>query len=374
MRTAPMFTLLSLAQITLLVACGTEPAQRVLAPSADVAARSQHGDDGDGQDDERPRFGDWSAPVNLGPPINTPVADGNPVLAPDGLSLYYDSDRTDLPGALGARDIWVARRACTDHLDPQCAWQTPVNLGPRINTPYVDGSPEISDDGHLLFFLSHTTREDCPLDPVEPDPTRPCDEDIYVSWRSDPTDDLAWSEPVRLGPEVNTAVGEGEPDYLRNAEPGRGNLYFSRAVGGTARGFDIYYARLRITRRGHPSGVVVEVLDPAVPVGALNVPDALDGGVTIRADGRELFFQSGAQRPQQGRVGGLDMWTSTRRNPHDPWSEPVNLGAPLNSPRADLAPSLSHDGRTLVFTSNRQGPTTSVGWDIYMSTRTPSGR
>ena len=313
---------------------------------------------------------EWSPPVNLGPPINTPVTDGNAVLSPDGLSLYYDSDRTDLPGALGARDIWVSRRDCTDALDPQCAWQTPVNLGPLINTPYVDGAPEISDDGHLLFFASHTIREDCPLDPTRPDPTRPCDADIYVSWRSDPADDLGWRPPVRLGPEVNAGGGNSEPDYLPNAEPGRGNLYFSRNISGTALGFDIYYVSIRVTRRGNPSGIEVDALGQAVPVTELNLPSALDGGVTIRADGRELFFQSSLQRPG---LGAVDLWTSTRRSPRDLWSQPVNLGVPLNSIRVDVAPSLSHDGRTLLFTSNRQGPPTVVGWDIYMSTRTPSG-
>lgn len=65
---------------------------------------------------------EWSEPVNLGPPISVPfVNDANPTFSPDGLSLYYDSERTDLPGAQGALDTWVSRRACTDVLNPERA-------------------------------------------------------------------------------------------------------------------------------------------------------------------------------------------------------------------------------------------------------------
>jgi hypothetical protein len=116
----------------------------------------------------------WSEPVKLGPAINVPrVADGNAELSADGLSLYFDSDRTDLPGARGGRDIWISRRACTDWLNPECEWQTPVNAGPNLNSPYVEGLPTLSDDGHLLFFLSHGTRANCAAEENEADPLRP---------------------------------------------------------------------------------------------------------------------------------------------------------------------------------------------------------
>ena len=61
----------------------------------------------------------------------------------------------------------------------------------------------------------------------------------------------------------------------------------------------------------------------------------------------------------------------TRRSVHDSWSPPTNLGAPLNSTAAGQQPSLSSDGRTLVFASSRAGGF--GGADIWISTRTPSG-
>jgi hypothetical protein len=350
----------TLAMLVVAAGCGTDADELPLEPLFHSFANAE-----------------WSEPVNLGPPINVPlVTDGNAKLSPDELSLYYDSDRTDLPGAQGARDIWVSRRACTDALNPECAWQTPVNLGPPINTPFVEGAVDLSHDGHLLFFLSHKARPNCPADPAAPDPTRPCDADIFVSWRADPNGDLGWGPPAALPPSVNTGAEDNSPVYVAVGEPGRGNLYFNRAPFGTPF-HDIYSVPIRVISRGAGSGPVVETLGPVVALTELNVPDALDGGVTVRPDGREIFFTSSAQRP--GGLGALDVWTSTRRSPREPWGTPRNVTA-LNHRMADQAGGLSHDGLTLLLTSNRDGPggpgctamglPGSCGWDIYMSTRT----
>jgi hypothetical protein len=94
----------------------------------------------------QPRYSNWSEPVNLGPLINTAFNDQHPALSKDGLSLYITSNR---PGGYGADDIWVSQRASVD--DP---WGPPQNLGPTINTGAVEFSPAFSRDGHWLFFHS----------------------------------------------------------------------------------------------------------------------------------------------------------------------------------------------------------------------------
>src|SRR6059036_3507929 len=90
---------------------------------------------------------EWSEPVDLGPPINTPSADQSPALSPDGLSLYFASDRT---GGLGGVDLWVSRRA-----SDRSPWGTPANLGPGINSSGIESGPNLSRDRHLLFFQSN---------------------------------------------------------------------------------------------------------------------------------------------------------------------------------------------------------------------------
>jgi hypothetical protein len=233
----------------------------------------------------------------------------------------------------------------------------------------------MSADGHLLFFLSHGTRPDCPFEDNEPDPTRPCDADVLVSWRANPTDDFDWGPPVRLPPPVNTSDEDNIEAFVSVGEAGRGNLYFDRVPTGTAQ-FDMYYVPIRITARGVSSGPIVQVLGSVAAIDEINLPNALDLLGSVRRDGRELFFTStAAARP--GGQGAIDIFTSTRRSPHDPWAPPTNV-TEVNSIRADVSAKLSHDGTSLLFTSNREMPNApcvaaglpgNCGWDIYMSTR-----
>jgi hypothetical protein len=217
-----------------------------------------------------------------------------------------------------------------------------VNLS-TLNSTAADAAPALSIDGHLLFFHSYRSGGQG-------------GSDIYVSRRADPKDDLGWGAPQPLGGGVNTAANESAPIYAPGAEAGPANVYFTRGAGAEAQ--DLYYAAT--TRDG-------ETLAPAEYAGGLSVPAANDAAPTVRTDGREILFHRGAPA---GGLGQADLWASTRRSAHDPWSEPENL-AVLNSPAFDLQPSLSRDGRTLVFTSNRAG-----GFgrqDIWMSTRAPGG-
>jgi hypothetical protein len=308
---------------------------------------------------------DWSTPMSIGAPINVPgITESNPVISADELSLYFDSDRTDL-GTEGARDIFVARRACRD-----CPWQTPINLGGTINTSYVDGSPALSDDGHFLFFISHAPTTDCAVDPTHPpaDPTRPCLEDIYVSVRKDPKDDLGWSVPVRLGSAVNGPGAEGEPEFQRNADEGGTNLYFTRVtIPGSPNSRAIFRVGIRLRGVGADGAPDVELTGSAEPVPELDLLNVGEFGMTMRSDGKELYYYVSAA---PGGVGALDLMVTTRQNAHAAWSTPVNVGIPLNSIRADEAPSISHDGRTLYFASARQGPPSR---DIWVVRRTVGG-
>src|SRR6266513_1824629 len=77
--------------------------------------------------DDPPRFSDWSAPVNLGPPVNTPFIDQATSISKDGLSLYFHCG--NCPGNIGGADIFVSQRASVG--DP---WGAPQSLGPTINT------------------------------------------------------------------------------------------------------------------------------------------------------------------------------------------------------------------------------------------------
>ena len=277
---------------------------------------------------------EWSAPVNIGAPVNSPATESNAAFSPDELAIYFTSNR---PGTLGPTDIWVTERACLD-----CPWQPPVNLA-VVNTVGSEAGPRISNDGHLLFFQSDK-------------PGGQGSFDIYVSRRSDKSDNFSWGEPKALGSGVNTAAVEQAAVYQQNAEGGHGNLYFNRGAA-LAQG-DIYHAA--VTRDG-------ETLGDAVLVPELTDPAAFDQHVTLRNDSREVFIAS----TRVGGFGGFDLWTSTRQSPTDAWSPILNAGPPLSTTFNDMQPSLTSDGRTMLFTSNR--PDGLGANDLWVSRRTPSG-
>ena len=100
--------------------------------------------------------------AELVPNVNSMVDDGQPNLSRDGLELYFYSARTDLPGAQGGNDIYVATRVGTS--DP---WSTPINLGHAVNSSASETRPSLSWDGTTLYFGS----------------TRAGSSDIYVTTR-----------------------------------------------------------------------------------------------------------------------------------------------------------------------------------------------
>ncbi len=210
-----------------------------------------------------PRYSDWSTPVNLGPVINTAFNDQHPALSKDALSLYFTSNR---PGGFGADDLWVSQRASAD--DP---WGAPQNLGAIINTGAVEFAPAFSRDGHWLFFHSDrpggfggvdiwaSYREhmvddfgwqspinlgagvNSPYDDAGPtyfqdDDTgvvtlyftslnRP--EGLWVSTRETTLD--SWTTPVNVGPSVNTTSFDGAPALSSDGET---LLFYSNRPGG----------------------------------------------------------------------------------------------------------------------------------------------
>jgi hypothetical protein len=313
----------SLTTLALVVGCGQDSGDLPSQPSPMLTAHgsSEH-------------WSAWSEPVNLGKPVNTEFREINPSLSADGLSLYFVSNR---PGGFGGNDIWVSRRESR-----RAAWEPPVNLGATINTAFDDGGVSLGDNGRLLFFNSNR-------------PGGFGNADLYVARRVDKKDDLGWEPPVNLGPNVNTTEGERGPDYFAGAGGMPATLYFNRG-NLAAQQADLYAAP--ITRDGEPLAAAELLAD-------ISAPGANDAGQSVAADGREIFFWSN----RAGTSGFSDVWVSTRRTVHDKWSPPQNPGSPLNTPFAEERPSISRDGRTLLFDSERSG-SVAGSQDIWMSTRT----
>ena len=125
----------------------------------------------------------WRTPEPLGKPVNTSYWEGGACISPDGNTLYFTSERK---GGLGNSDIWVAKRKS------KTEWDTPVNLGSEINTPYDEAGLFLAPDGKTLFFCSNG----------------PNSMGSYDIFRTIYQDDK-WSKPENLGYPINTTKRDG---------------------------------------------------------------------------------------------------------------------------------------------------------------------
>jgi hypothetical protein len=284
------------------------------------------------------RFSDWSAPKNIGPPINTQWDDNVPVLSNDEKTLYFTSNR---PGSInGSEDIWVSQRQ-----NKKAPWGEPKNLGLGINTPYTDRMRSITADGRIILFQSDR-------------PGGNGGTDLWAIVRKRPNDDLGWSRPVNLGPVINTQYNELAAKYLFDERHRNGNLFFSSGRPGGFGGPDIYESE--ITDSGFASPVNIFELNSA----------SFEVCFWVRDDGLEIIFTS--NRPNlTGDTSLYDLWTSTRSSVYDNWSTPVSLGPTINSEGyVDANPMLASGDRALYFASARPNEHGPVGnMDIYFSER-----
>jgi len=89
----------------------------------------------------------WQVPEPFAA-LNTEYDDLGPAFSPDGRAIYFYSDR---PGGEGGYDLWVSR--LSEAGDP--GWREPTNLGPAVNTGYNEYGPALSPDGISLYFASN---------------------------------------------------------------------------------------------------------------------------------------------------------------------------------------------------------------------------
>ena len=273
-------------------------------------------------------FGEWSSPINVGPPVNTEYNDTYAILSRDELTMYFTSDR---PGGLGGDDLWFTTRASLD--DP---WADPQNMS-ALNTSAADSLAVLSSDEHVMFF--HSTR-----------PGGCGAGDIWMTRRHNRRSQ-EWNPPVNLGCVVNTAATEIAPAFFENPETEQVTLFYGSNRPGS-QVFDVYASPVGEDRYFGP-GVLVPEFSSA----------GRDTRIFIRRDGLEAFITS----DRTGGQGLIDIWTSTRDTLSDTWSTPVDLSSPVNSASDDGSPWLSRDGTTLYFFSTRV-----LGYgqrDIWYTTR-----
>jgi len=151
-------------------------------------------------------------------------------------------------------------------------------------------------------------------------------------------------EPVNMGPEINSAYR----DYFPALTADGSTLIFSRVIDSNEDFF--------LSERNAAGGW--SIAKPMSPV--INTQKYNEGAQSVSPDGMYLFF-TGCNRPEG--AGSCDIYVSHKKGRD--WDTPFNLGAAVNSPHWDSQPSVSPDGNTLYFVSNRPGGL--GGYDIWKS-------
>ncbi|WP_394420506.1 TolB family protein [Tenacibaculum mesophilum] len=145
--------------------------------------------------------------------------DLEPFLSPDGLKLFFASNRKNNTSGEVKKDmdIWYVTRESFSH-----DWSKPINIGSPVNTPADEFYPSVTKKGDLFFTAEYENSKG--------------KEDIYVSRLINGV----YSKPVSLGPGVNSEKYEFNafvaPDesfiiftsYGRKDDLGRGDLYISK--------------------------------------------------------------------------------------------------------------------------------------------------
>jgi len=206
-----------------------------------------------------------------------------------------------------------------------------VNLGPNVNSKYADTHPVISPDGRTLFFA----RQESPQNVGGAnDP-----QDVWYSTLANAST-KAWNPAKNIGPPINT--------------PGPNGLASVSSDGNSAVLINVYkedgsldpkgLSLSRRTKNGWTKPQRIEIDDFYN-----DDPEHVD--YFLGTSGKVLLM---AVDRKDGK-GQQDLYVTMRKPDGKTWSRPVNLGPSINTKKAEFAPFLAADGKTLYFASEGHG-------------------
>lgn len=263
-------------------------------------------------------------PINLGKGVNTKYPEYYPAMTADGQTLLFtrrlESNKT--PTGLN-EDFFVSYKL------PDSTWGKARHLGSPINSLANEGAPTLSADGQVLIFTA------CDLmGSYGPGRSGIGSCDLFLSQLVG----NKWSKPFNLGPGVNTRNWESQPSL---ASDGR-TLYFVRGIRNRKGGknYDIWVATLQDNGTfgdAHPLSNVINT-------------SGREESVFIAADGMTLYFASDGHPG----MGGTDLFMS-KKDSDGNWTEPINLGYPINTSADESSILVEPNGEIAIFASDIKG-------------------
>ena len=222
----------------------------------------------------------------------------------------------------------------------------PVNMGDAINSEFPEYFPSLSVDGSVLVMTRRI-----PVVPPITDPRNPNvdQEDFYISYFRDG----AWTPAENMGAPINNKLNQGAQNISAD-----GRYLFYTSCDDDENGYgscDLYY-----------SIKIGNVWSNPENCGTIINSGDWESQPSVSADGRNLFFSSA----RSGTVGSYDLWMASIGD-DGYWEEPVNLGKTINTPYSEQCPFIHPDGTTLYFSS--EGHPGMGGSDIFYSKRDENG-
>lgn len=266
-------------------------------------------------------------PINLGSAINSEWDEYLASITADDSILIYTVKRpkdknTVCAFCLNEEDLYFTVK------DGKGVWKMREAIGAPVKTGYNEGAQSVSPDGNYLLYTM------CDADFG----MGSCD--LYWSKKIG----RKWSRPRNFGAPVNSSAWESQPSMASDGK----TIYFVSSRPGGFGGKDIW----KTTMISEGAFTAPENLGPMI-----NTPED-DAAPFIHSDGRTLYFAS------NGRVGmgGYDLYYSVLQ-PDGTWSEPKNLGYPINTPADEINIFINAAGTMAYMASDQDGGL--GGLDLY---------
>ncbi len=269
---------------------------------------------------------------NLGPAINTKYPEYGPVITADESMIIFTSRReVTTGGERDPKDFQYYEDLYMSVKDKQGRWTNATNMR-DLNTDGHDASIGLSYDGQILFTYNGTPTGTIMESKLEGD---------------------EWSEPEEMSKHINTKYHETSasvsPDgkYLYFVSDRKKDDYGQESYGDK----DIYYCEK--TEKGKWGKV--KNIGPTINT------EHNEEACFIHADGRTIYFSSEGH----SSMGEYDIFYS-EKDEEGSWSEPVNLGYPINTPDQDVFFVMAGSGRFGYYSTVRESGY--GGQDIYRIT------
>lgn len=231
----------------------------------------------------------------------------------------------------------------------------PINLGDSVNTEYDEYWPSLTADEKILVITRLVPKTQDQLNQLSDSEKRipisvqsKVQEDFFISIK----ENEIWQKAVNAGEPLNTNGNEGAQTIRVDGNV----MYFTACNRPDGKGrCDIYLTRKKL-------GNWSEIENLGEPVNT----SSWEAQPSISADGKTLYFVS----TRAGGIGGKDIWFSMLKSDNK-WSQPVNLGNKINSKGDEQSPFIHPDNKTLYFSS--EGRIGMGGYDIYKVSKNEDG-